>query len=378
MNRAIGIYIHVPFCKSRCKYCDFYSTTLLDLREQYVEALLKEIEQVRSGQLAYPPLGGWGGSTIYFGGGTPSLLEVGQIETILTALRNPLLTSPEGEEQVEITLEANPGDLTLEKLQALHAIGINRLSMGIQSFQDELLRTIGRRHTAAQAIEAVQMARQAGFDNLSIDLMYGLPGQTEAQWHADIEQALALRPEHISCYCLSYEEGTVLTRMLEQGEIEEVDDDTANRMYDYLCEQLKAHGYKHYEVSNFALPSRHSRHNSSYWNNTPYIGLGAGAHSYDGTRRYWNIGDIRAYIAAMNGNGDKAAICEAELLTDEDRHTEAVMLGLRTSDGIDKNLVDSHKVQAFLAQGLLREKKGHYIATRQGLHILNRIIEDLI
>lgn len=356
----IGVYIHIPFCKSRCKYCDFYSTTLLDQREQYVEALLREITSLSSLRDTLSPKGEREIGTIYFGGGTPSLLEVEQIERILS----PLI--PPSREGVEITLEANPGDLTLEKLQALRAIGINRLSIGIQSFQDELLRTIGRRHTATEAIEAVLMARQAGFDNLSIDLMYGLPGQTEALWHADIEQALALQPEHISCYCLSYEEGTVLTRMLERGEIEETDEDTANRMYDYLCEQLKAHGYEHYEVSNFALPGRRSRHNSNYWNNTPYIGLGAGAHSYDGTRRYWNTGDITGWKQ------------EYEVLTDEDRHTEAIMLGLRTAEGIGKKLVDSSKAQAFLAQGLLREEKGHYIATQQGLHILNRIIEDLI
>lgn len=357
----VGLYIHIPFCKSRCRYCDFYSTTQLDKRERYVEAVVKELEAYGSNSL----------STIYFGGGTPSLLSVEQIQKIL----RPLALST----KCEITLEANPGDLSLSKSTALRKIGINRLSIGIQSLDDELLRRIGRRHTAAEAVEAVRMAREAGFTNLSIDLMYGLPGQTMAQWEDTIDRALQLHAEHISCYCLSYEEGTVLTCMLERGEITETDEDTENAMYDLLCEKLKAAGYTHYEVSNFALPGYHSRHNSGYWNNTPYIGLGAGAHSYDGHTRRWNVSDIDAYI---HGIATGQPVCQEEVLTDEQRHIEAVMLSLRTAAGIPAEwLTDKttkQQAQAYVAKGLLREADGRYIATQQGLHILNRIIQDLI
>lgn len=274
-------------------------------------------------------------------------------------------------------MEVNPGDVTVEYLRAVREVGINRLSIGIQSFRDELLQRIGRRHTAQQAIEAVHAARQAGFDNLSIDLIYGLPGQTIQMWQQDIEQALALHPEHISTYCLSYEEGTVLTRMRDEGQISELDDDTLNDMYDTLCQQLKDAGYEHYEVSNFALPNRRSRHNSSYWNDKPYIGLGAGAHSYDGQVRSWNPSDLDAYIAGTLAHN---LLVESETLTPEQKHEEAIMLRMRTSEGVSRDLLTGREpiVQRYIASGLLVEKDGNIIATQQGLHILNTIITDLI
>lgn len=359
-----GIYIHIPFCKSRCKYCDFFSTTHLQKQAQYVEAVLAEW-QMRQHQLSEPI------HTIYIGGGTPSTLDTAALARILQAI---LGTCPDSRPH-EITIEANPGDITLEKAQAWRAMGINRLSMGIQSFQDHLLQLIGRRHNVKQAIQAVQLAQAAGFDNISIDLMYALPDQTMQMWQHDVQQALSLGVQHISSYGLIYEDGTVLTTLLEHGQIEAVDEDTEMRMYDYLVEELTANGYVHYEVSNFALPNRHSMHNSNYWNDTPYIGLGAGAHSYDGQQRQWNISDLDIYIERALAHDLQS---EIETLTSEQKHTERIMLGLRTCQGVPKDMINISKALPYLQQGLLRENGNNILATTQGYHILNRIIEDLI
>jgi oxygen-independent coproporphyrinogen-3 oxidase len=359
-----GIYIHIPFCKSRCKYCDFFSTTHLQKQAQYVEAVLAEW-QMRQHQLSEPI------HTIYIGGGTPSTLDTAALARILQAI----LGTCTDHRPHEITIEANPGDITLEKAQAWRAMGINRLSMGVQSFHDHLLQLIGRRHNAKQAIEAVQLAQAAGFDNISIDLMYALPDQTMQMWQHDVQQALSLGVQHISSYGLIYEDGTVLTTLLEHGQIEAVDEDTEMRMYDYLVEELTANGYIHYEVSNFALPNRHSMHNSNYWNDTPYIGLGAGAHSYDGQQRQWNISDLDIYIERALAHDLQP---EIETLTPEQQHTERIMLGLRTCQGVPKELINFSNALPYLQQGLLVEKDNRIAATTQGYHILNRIIEDLI
>lgn len=369
-----GIYIHIPFCKTRCKYCDFFSTTHLEKRSQYVDALLAEMHDriaIANSETSHSPEGiQYPISTIYIGGGTPSTLEVEQLRLLGEAAIRRL-----GEEEVEFTLEANPGDITLEKAAAWRAIGINRLSIGIQSFDDDLLRLIGRRHTAEQAREAVAIAQAAGFDNISIDLMYALPSQTMEQWQRDVAEALQLGVQHISTYGLIYEEGTVLTALLERGHITPVEEDTEIQMYDYLVEQLTANGFEHYEVSNFALPNRRSRHNSNYWNDTPYIGLGAGAHSYDGTVRSWNISDVDAYIEQAMAHHLQP---EQEILTEEQRHTERVMLGLRTNQGISSCEIDLSKAMPYIEQGLLTQKGERIMATTKGYHILNRIIEGLL
>lgn len=352
-----GIYIHIPFCKKRCLYCDFYSTTRLARRDQYVNALLREIE-ARKNEASEPI------RTIYIGGGTPSQLTYTAITDIIRAIGT--------NEAEEITMELNPGDADPEYLKQIRAAGVNRLSIGIQSFQDELLSLVGRRHNAAQAIQAVQMAQQEGFDNLSIDLMYALPTQTMEQWKADIETAIQLRVQHISCYGLMYEAGTKITRLVEIGQLVPIDEETENRMYDYLCERLKKAGYVHYEVSNFALPGYESKHNSSYWDGTPYIGVGAGAHSYIGETRSWNPCDLDAYI-------DGRAQREYELLTAQDRYNERIMLSLRTSRGIEVTAVEATKAEELVQRHLLRKTDdGRIVATQQGIHILNRIIEELM
>lgn len=360
-----GVYIHIPFCVRRCAYCDFFSTTLLERREAYVEAVLKEIENRReeSGPVR----------TIYIGGGTPSTLEAAQIKKIIDAVGAP--------DAREVTMEINPGDATEAYLREIRGAGINRLSIGIQSFQDELLQLIGRRHNAAQAIKAVRMAQEAGFENLSIDLMYALPTQTMEYWEADIETALGLKVQHISSYGLMYEDGTAMTQKLEKGEIEAVDEDTENAMYDTLCHKLKEAGFVHYEVSNFALPGYEAQHNSSYWDGTPYIGIGAGAHSYLPPVRSWNPSDLNAYITGIQ---DGSLERESETLSEKDMYNERIMLGLRTNKGIHLPYGDVRNGHEMVAEmtnkrGLLRQTEdGRLVATQEGLHVLNRIIEELM
>jgi oxygen-independent coproporphyrinogen-3 oxidase len=247
--------------------------------------------------------------------------------------------------------------------------------MGVQSFDDRLLQLIGRRHNAEQARQAVATAQAAGFDNISIDLMYALPSQTIEQWQQDVAEALQLGVQHISTYGLIYEDGTALTTLLEHGVIQAVDEDTEMQMYDYLVEQLTANSYIHYEVSNFALPNKQSQHNSNYWNDTPYLGLGASAHSYDGKTRSWNISDIDQYIEqAISYSLHR----ETEELTPEEKHMERVMLDLRTNQGVAIEDIDIRKAKPYIQKQLLRQQGTRLIVTTKGFHILNRIIEDLI
>lgn len=331
-----------------------------------MQALCKEIE-ARKDEAGEPI------RTIYIGGGTPSTLSLKSV----IAINQVLPRTCTG----EYTIEINPGDATEEYLRGLRELGVNRLSMGVQSFQDELLQLIGRRHNAQQAIEAVRMAQKAGFENISIDLMYALPGQTMTQWQADIETALGLNVQHISSYGLMYEEGTALTSLRDKGEIEATDEETENAMYDYLCERLKEAGFVHYEVSNFALPGYEAKHNSSYWDGTPYIGTGAGAHSYIGNVRSWNPDDLERYIRGIK-NGD--LVRDSETLSETDLYNERIMLGLRTSKGIPLSDVHVRNGREMVTRmtgkdHLLRlTEDGRLVATQKGLHVLNRIIEDLM
>ena len=374
-----GIYIHIPFCKSRCIYCDFYSTTRLQDREEYVRCIEQETalrapafaqQMANKGDIL---------KTVYFGGGTPSMLCERYIDDILCSIRNSFCHT----QIQEITLEANPGDLSEDKLRGLREAGINRLSLGVQSFQDTLLHRLSRRHNGAEAIAAVKAARKAGFENISIDLMYGLPEQTMAQWMADIEQAIQLDVEHVSAYCLTYEEGTPLYRMLQKGEVSELDEERCNQMQDTLEEELEKNGIKRYEISNYAKDGYQSKHNGSYWTGAPYLGLGAGAHSYDGDyRRQWNPDDIGAYMATIQ-NGQLPL--EEEVLSEVDRYNEAVMLGLRTREGIHLNrfseadrLMILTESASFLREGLLEQADECIRATHAGTRILNIIIEALM
>ena len=359
-----GLYVHIPFCKKRCLYCDFFSTTLLERRGEYVDALLQEIS-ARKDELNEPV------RTVYIGGGTPSTLDTIDVFRIMRTINAP--------EAEEVTIEVNPGDITPRYLNELRQCGINRLSIGVQSFKDDLLKLLGRRHTAVQAIDAVRMAQQAGFDNISIDLMYALPEQKKSHWVADIELALRLNVQHISCYGLMYEEGTQLTCKRDKGELTPIDEDTENEMYDYLCQRLAKAGYHHYEVSNFALPGYEAKHNSSYWNGTPYIGVGAGAHSYLPPVRSWNPANLSKFLKGIWAGTLKR---ESETLGEREKYNERIMLGLRTDRGIaETELASSHTgaVQGWIEQDMLRRTEdGRIVATQKGIHLLNRIIEDLM
>ncbi len=370
-----GIYVHIPFCKSRCIYCDFFSTTLLAMRKKYVDAVCTETRQ----QKDY--LNGETVETIYLGGGTPSQLSNGQIEAILSTIRQtfPLSCSP------EITVELNPEDVTAEYVHGLKQLAVNRVSLGIQSFNDSILQFIHRRHDSAKAIEAVSVLQNMGFDNISIDLMFGFPLQTLDSWKTDINTALGLGVQHLSAYSLMYEEGTLLHSMLQNKEIQEIDDGLSLEMYRTLTRMLKDHGFVHYEISNFAQPGHESRHNSNYWNNTPYLGIGAGAHSFNGTSRQWNVSDIKQYIQGIN-NGK--AVCETELLTTDQKFNETVMTSLRTAKGLDMDYVSRQFGTAYVNH-LEKAATPYYInkelerdgqtlrLTEQGIYVSNDIMSSL-
>lgn len=351
------LYIHIPFCRSKCLYCDFYSRVRVEVPwERWLTAL--EAEAVgRRGELSAPP------ATIYVGGGTPSLMPAEIAVRLCEGMRRIFGASPR-----EVTIELNPDDVTPEYAGALMRAGYNRFSMGVQSFHDNSLRLMGRRHTAAQAVRAFEVLRSAG--NVSLDLIFGLPGQTFEQWRADVAQTIALRPQHVSCYSLMLEEDTPLTRLVDSGRIDVPADDVSEAMYRHLCDALAAAGYRHYEISNFALPGYESAHNSAYWRSHPYLGLGAGAHSYDGaSRRSCNPPDIEGYMRRYaDGTGTYAP--EQEMLTPQQLRHEYVMTRLRTARGISLRryaaLFGEEAAEALAATVAAMLRDGRLAATADG------------
>ena len=371
MPKMQGLYIHIPFCKSRCIYCGFFSTTMLDLRQQYVDALCQEMKMRCQG--------GENISTIYLGGGTPSQLTTNQLRQILhrAYIYNKV------EKDAEVTIEVNPDDVTERFANDLTQLPVNRISMGVQTFDDKRLRFLHRRHTAEQVTTAVDRLRAAGIKNISIDLMYGFPGETIADCEADIAKALSLQVEHISTYCLMIEEDTQLQQMLQQGNITETEEEQERQMYETIINRLEDGGYEQYELSNFARPGFQSRHNSSYWDGTPYIGIGAAAHSYDIESRSWNIADIKQYIQGM---ANSQRIYEEERLDSDTRYNDAITVALRTSRGLDlQALSPKHRTyclenaQRYLDDGLLeRTQDNHLRLTRRGLFVSDMIMSNLI
>jgi len=307
-----GIYIHIPFCKQRCTYCDFYTEVAPQYIASLIDSIVKELN-IRKEYLKNSTI-----NTIYFGGGTPSILSKEQFSILFDAIYTLFPVAADA----EITFEANPDDLTPEFLESLRSLPFNRTSIGIQSFDDNDLKRINRRHTAEQAVEAVKIAQRTGFNNISIDLIYGLPFQTLEAWEKQLDTALSLQVQHISAYGLTYEEGTPMWKQREKGEIEAVDDQVMNEMYTLLLKKTTQNGFEAYEISNFALPGYRSRHNSSYWKQEPYLGVGPSAHSYDLISRQWNISSITEYINAINANG---VFCERELLTLNDRYNDIAL-----------------------------------------------------
>ena len=319
MSKPSSLYIHIPFCKKLCGYCDFYKTISL---ARLPEVLARTAEEMRE---RAPMLAGTTLKTIYFGGGTPTVCAPEELG-VLIALADEIFDAREVE---EVTVEANPDDLTEEYLAGLRRVGVNRLSIGIQSFRDEDLEMMNRRHTAEEAVGAVRRARAAGFDNISIDLIYGLPTATLEDWRVNVRRAVELGVEHISAYHLTIEENTIFGKKGVATAPEELSDEE----YSVLCEELRRAGYEHYEISNFALPGRRSKHNSAYWKSTPYLGLGAGAHSFDGSStRSWNLPSIVKYLEGVPA--------ECETLSLQERYEEVVMVSLRTAEGVDLKLLE--------------------------------------
>src|ERR1700736_6147364 len=325
---TVSLYLHIPFCHTRCYYCDFNTFAgILPLREPYVRALLSEIalagEQARhaDGSLRRA-------RTIFFGGGTPSLLTVTQVRRLLHACRAAFAL----DEDAEITLEANPGTLTREQLVGLREAGINRLSLGSQSFDAQLLKTLGRIHTPEEITQALSAARKAGFTSINLDFMFGLPGQTMRHWQETLDQALALHPEHFSLYSLIIEEGTPFYTWAEEGRIIPGDEDLCADMYEYADERLQAAGYVNYEISNWALPGHASRHNLTYWQNLPYFGMGAGAHSFFAGKRFSNERDPQRYINALKKR--QLPVVESETIEKMQEMSETAFLALRTAQGL--------------------------------------------
>ena len=371
-----GIYLHIPFCKTRCIYCDFYSTTRSELKTRYVRALCRELEMRKK------YLKGEYVETIYFGGGTPSQLEEEDFRLIFDVIREQY-----GMEHCrEITLEANPDDLTPDYLKMLASLPFNRISMGIQTFDDTTLQLLKRRHTSRTAIEAVHRCRETGFQNISIDLIYGLPGETKERWENDLRQAISLDVEHISAYHLTYEEDTPIYNMLKQHQIEEVDEDSSLQFFTLLIEHLQEAGYEHYEISNFCRPGKYSRHNTSYWKGIPYLGCGPSAHSFNGTTREWNVSSIDLYIKGIEGDRRNF---ETENLDQTTRYNEFIITTIRTVWGtpIEKLKQEfgnelweyCRKMSApYLENGKLEMHEGALRLTREGIFISDSIMSDLL
>lgn len=371
-----GIYIHIPFCKRRCIYCDFFSTTQSEKKAEYVHALVRELE-MRKDYVGDEEI-----ETIYLGGGTPSQLSQEELEEIFAYIYKVYKVTPDA----EITLEANPDDLTPEYVSMLRTLPVNRISMGIQTFQEETLKLLHRRHTAQQAIEAFRRCREAGFQNISIDLMYGLPGETLETWEQDLQQAVDLHPEHISAYHLIYEEGTTLWNLREQNKVEEAEEELSLTLFKTLIERLTKAGYQHYEISNFCLPGLHSRHNSSYWTGKKYLGCGPSAHSFDGISRQWNVSSLEKYLEGIRSNQLDFELEDLDLYT---RYNDFVITSIRTCWGMPLAQLRTtygetlynyclRMAKPHIEQGVLEIKEDTLKLTPQGIFISDGIMSDLL
>ena len=370
-----GIYVHIPFCRSRCIYCGFYSTTLMDLRHQYVDAVCAEM-RLRRDYISGPY------STIYVGGGTPSTLDVMDLKKLFDNIYKVFSV----ETDAEVTIECNPDDVTPSFADLLAGLPVNRVSIGVQTFSDGRLKLLRRRHDAAEIYQAVDNLRRGGISNISVDLIFGFPCETLTDWIYDIESALSLNVEHISAYSLMYEEGTPLYTMLSKGRVAQIDDELSLVMYDELVSRLGRAGFEHYEISNFARSGFRSRHNSSYWRQIPYIGLGAAAHSFDLCSRQWNVSNVASYISAI---GCESVPMEREELDSNTIFNDIITTALRTSEGIDLKWLDLTLGQSYcnilldnasryLSEGLLVLDNGCLHLTYRGIFVSDMVMGDLV
>lgn len=375
-----GLYVHIPFCVTRCSYCGFYSTTKLDLQDRYVDSLCREIALRKEYLSSYSTDSKAANTiirTIYIGGGTPSQLSRYSLEKLFYAIDTYLECSPE-----EVTMEVNPDDVTNDLAETISALHINRVSMGAQTFDDNRLKFLNRRHKSFQVERAIDILHEHGVGNISIDLMFGFPGQTCDSWKEDVRRAISLDIQHISAYSLMYEEGTKLYRMLKENRINEIDDEVSLNMYNELINILYGAGYEHYEISNFAKKGYRALHNSSYWHDIPYLGIGAAAHSYNIKSRQWNVSDINKYIESISHDTVPFTF---ESIDADTHYNDIVTTELRTSEGIDLSRLADKYVQYIVKQAArhvadktVAINDGHLKLTREGLYISDMIMSDLM
>ena len=370
MNKKAGLYIHIPFCRSKCPYCDFYSIASLSLAPLFMDALKKEIAYYKD-HFGFKCF-----DTVYIGGGTPTALK----EEHIGALIRHVFENMNISHNPEITIEANPCDITVEKAHSLKSMGINRISLGIQSFNGNILRFLGRRHAPKDAIAAFESLRGAGFENIGIDLIYAIPGQDLSDWMDTLKMAVSLFPEHISCYELTFEKKTPFWKKLKKGEILEVDEYTKRRFFIETSSFLESKGYIHYEISNFAKGREHfSRHNQKYWLHIPYLGLGPSAHSFDGKRRWWNFSSVKKYCDTIQKG--TLPVEGLEELTEEQVRMERIFLGLRTCYGIEKNAISNVPENILLMlqrNDLLKIEDDRIIPTKKGFSVSDQLSSYLI
>ena len=371
-----GIYIHIPFCRQKCYYCDFYKTVNTSLTDRFIIALKKEMVQ-RKNYLISKKV-----KTIYFGGGTPSVLKKEELNEILEFLKQHYTIS----EEAEITLEANPDDLTLNYLKQIFAAGVNRLSIGIQSFQDEFLKKMNRRHNSLQAIEAVENAAKTGFKDISVDLIYGLPGLTNSQWKNDLSNVFKLPVQHLSAYHLTYHKGTPFYTWLKKGTLKAINENDSISQFKILVKTAKEHDFEQYEISNFAKDGKYSKHNSSYWKGINYLGLGPSAHSFNGISRSWNSSSIESYIKAIEQN---LSFSEEENLSEENKYNELILTGIRTIWGVSiqdikKNFGENKakyfqdNIQKYLQNKMVIQRGDIYTLTENGMFVSDEIMANLM
>jgi putative oxygen-independent coproporphyrinogen III oxidase len=374
-QEIFGIYIHIPFCQKKCRYCDFASQPIVSASQldHYFSCLNQEILHRAHGTI----------STIYFGGGTPSLADEGQLASVLDSL----LERMQFESNLEITLEANPATLDQEKLENLRVLGVNRIALGVQSTQDKYLKTLGRSHTTEQTLQSIQDIRAQGFSNLSCDLMFGLPGQTLSEFQHDLKTLLQWNPEHISMYALSLEESTPLEKDVRRGIIPEPDDDIAAEMYTWAIAELKQHGYQQYEICSFSKPGHECQHNTIYWKNKSYLGFGTGAHSFERGIRKWNESRPASYEEKIIKR--QSALSGEEKLQGRARIAEHLIVGLRLSEGVNKQEIQEYYGQNWeqdfapalakmVAQGLLLDENNTLKLTAQGVLLSNRVFREIL
>ena len=370
-----GIYIHIPFCKQACNYCDFHFSTSLKMKSSFVAALLMEIE-LRKSVFENQSI-----ESIYLGGGTPSLLNASELTLIFEKLASSFSISPDA----EITLEANPDDLTFEKIQELKTTPVNRLSIGIQSFRDADLKFMNRAHTSSEALSSINMCKEAGFTNLTIDLIYGTPGMDENAWLENLQIAFKLNIPHISSYALTVEEKTALHYQILANKTPELDEQQSALQFEMLMAEMKNNGYEQYEISNFCKPNSYSRHNSSYWKKDNYLGLGPSAHSFLGDKRLWNVSNNGKYIKSL----EKGILpLQEECLTVRDRYNEYVMTSLRTKWGCSLQVIETdfslefanyfkEEIKSYVVQGYVNLEMEVYYLTESGKLLADRIASDL-